>query len=84
LQNCIILLLLYQKSTTISDTTTNPPAAIVVDKVIGGRGRGCSNYRSRRRNRDGFRNKIYSNNRGRLYRRRNSRKNSKKNYSRGF
>jgi hypothetical protein len=80
LQNYIILLLLYQKSTTISDIITNPSAAIVTDRARGGRGRGRSNYRSKSRNRDGFRNKIYNNNRGGPYRRRNSRKNGRKDY----
>jgi hypothetical protein len=83
LQNCIIFLSLYQRSTTTSDATTNPPAAAVADRARGGRGRGRGNYRGKGRGCGGFRNRIYSNNRGGPYRRGNSRKNSREDYSGG-
>jgi hypothetical protein len=82
LQNYIIFLSLYQRSTIISNTTTNPPAAIVADRARGSRGRGRSNYRGRGKGYSIFRNRTYNNNRGGLHRHRNSRKNSKRDYSR--
>jgi hypothetical protein len=81
LQNCIIFLLLYQRSTTTSDATTNPPAAIIAERARGGRGKGYSNYCGRGRGRNIFRNRTYSNNQGGLHRCRNSRRNSKEDYS---
>jgi hypothetical protein len=81
LQNYIIFLLLYQKSIIISNITTNLPAAIIIDKARGGRGRSHNNYRDRGRNYNRFRNRTYSNNQGGLYRYRNSRKNSRRDYS---
>jgi hypothetical protein len=81
LQNYIIFLLLYQKSIITSDITTNPPAAVIADRARGGRGRGCSNYRGRGKSYSIFRNRTYSNNRGGLYKHRNSRKNNKGDYS---
>jgi hypothetical protein len=81
LQNCIILLLLYQKFTTIFDATTNPPAVVIADRTKGGRGRGRSNYRGRKKGRSAFRNRTYSNNRGGPYKHRNSRRNSRGDYS---
>jgi hypothetical protein len=83
LQNCIIFLLLYQKFTITSDITTNTPATAIIDRARGSRGRGRSNYRGRGKGRGGFRNRIYSNNQGGPHKRRNSRKNSRGNYSRG-
>jgi hypothetical protein len=80
LLNYIIFLLLYQRSIINSDITTNPPAAAVTDKARGGRGRGRSNYCGRGKGYDRFRNRTYNNSRGGLYRRRNSRKNSKGDY----
>jgi hypothetical protein len=81
LQNYIILLLLYQRFTITSDATTNPPAAVVADRARGGRGRGRSNYRDRRKGRSAFRNRTYNNNRGGPRGYRNSRKSSRKDYS---
>jgi hypothetical protein len=81
LQNYIIFLLLYQKSIITFDAITNLPAAAVADRARRGRSRGRSNYCGRRRGRGIFRNRTYSNNRGGPYRRRNSRRNSKRNYS---
>jgi hypothetical protein len=83
LQNCIIFLLLYQRSTTTSNATTNPPAAIVTDRARGNRGRSRGNYYSRRKGYSRFRNRIYNNNQGGPYKRRNSRRNGRGNYSRG-
>jgi hypothetical protein len=80
LQNYIIFLLLYQKSIITSDAITNPPAAVVADKARGRRSRGRSNYRSRGRGRDIFRNRTYNNNQGGLYEHKNSRRNSRRNY----
>jgi hypothetical protein len=80
LQNYIIFLLLYQKSTTTSDATTNPLATVVADGARGGRGRGRSNYRGRRKSYSIFRNRTYSNNQGGPRGYRNSRRNSKGDY----
>jgi hypothetical protein len=83
LQNYIIFLLLYQRSTTTSNVITNPPAAIITNGARGGRGRGCSNYCSRRKDRSRFRNRTYNNNRGGPHRYINSRQSGKRDYSGG-
>jgi hypothetical protein len=81
LQNYIIFLLLYQRFIIISDATTNHPATIITDRARGGRGKSYNNYCDKRRDHNIFRNKTYSNNRGGLYKHRNSRKNNRGNYS---
>jgi hypothetical protein len=78
LQNYIIFLLLYQRSTITSNAT-----AIVADKARGGRGRGRSNYRSKRKGCGRFRNRTYSNYRGGPRGYKNSKKSSRENYSGG-
>jgi hypothetical protein len=81
LQNYIIFLSLYHRFTTISNATTNPPTAIIADKTRGNKGRSYSNYCGRRKNYSIFRNRIYNNNQGGLYKYKNSRKNSRGDYS---